>query len=202
MSDLNLKMYKSREDYVNETNPVYSGKVTASGEMEITQGIKKNTIYYIDIFSGDSYLSNWEDCIDIVDDIFTNCDAKNRSNEISNIPLEINLYRGRRQFINTWEFINYSHIDGDLGQATDRRLVKIKKDLTVESTEFVNNVEYKVVFKITRLRESQCTLVHVSTNPSTGYTNINATSNEAYLNLNNKQLSFNFAYETAEYEIE
>ncbi|MEZ4970911.1 MAG: hypothetical protein R2814_14875 [Flavobacteriaceae bacterium] len=201
LSDLNLKIYNSPEDYVNGENAIYSGKVTADGEMKITAGIEKEVVYYIDIYSDDHNISNWSECISLADNITSNCGVKSRSNEMSGIPLDIYLYRGRRHFVNNWNFSHYSYMNDTDGRSIERTSLKIKKDLTVEAMENIEGTNYKVLFKISTISDNQCSLEFVSATPSENY-NYNGILGENVIEMTLTDLGFlslRFPYEWADY---
>lgn len=186
LSDLNVKIYKSHDDFLNEKNAIHSSKLDPTGEMEITKGIEKNITYFIDIFSDDSYLSNWSDCVNTVENIQTNCAIRHKSNENSEIPIEISLNNKARQILGVWNFSKFRILGTN--EESNRKTLKVNRDLTVESIESINDVEYKLIYRVKGFtRGYQCGIEFISVTPSTGYNISKAMlSDHIYINVANK----------------
>ncbi len=168
--DLNIKVYKSKDDYNQETNAVYSGKLDASGELEITNGIEKGIAYYVDIYSDDNVLSNWEVSLASFDpnDALTTY----TSNENSGLAINILLTKGSRHFVGTWNFSDYnsSHFGHETHDRTVRTTLTINKDFSVVSKETYNDKTFTVNYGINGVFDGQLSLNYIHTLPSeSGY---------------------------------
>lgn len=144
LTDLNVDIYRSKEDYVNEVNPVYNGKLDAAGEVEVTQGIEKGVSYFVDIYTDDSVVSNWypasassSDPLELV---------KYVSNEFSEIPMAIFLTTYTKTLLGEWNFVNYNatHFGHGPHDRTERTKLIIHKDFTVETFEMYNNTSFNI----------------------------------------------------------
>lgn len=144
LTDINIDIYRSKDDYVNEVNPLYTGKLNASGELEVTNGIEKEVFYYIDLYTDDNVVSNWaaaganfNDPLELV---------KYKSNEFSGLPITIYLTTNTKVFLGEWDFVSYNatHFGHETHDRTERTKLIIRKDFTAETFEMYNNTLFNV----------------------------------------------------------
>lgn len=160
--DFNVKIYKNKENYNNETSSIFSGKFNANGEIEINSGIEKETLYYIDVFSSDGILNNWGSNKPVGSTEFELIQTEYSSPKIIDVILLEN-----RKLIGTWNFLEYPnhnyHKPHDL---TIRKKLIINKDLSIISYEEFNNVTYKLKYEITNLNNNSCDIKFISSEPN------------------------------------
>ncbi|MCT4699093.1 hypothetical protein [Tenacibaculum haliotis] len=157
-TDLNVDVYANKEDYLHETNKVYSGKFNSEGKFTLSENIKYNHLYFIDIYTDDNFLSSWRE------------NDNNSYNSVENEYL-IQLSEGVRVFLGEWNFNSYNqnHYGHTNHDRTERKKLKINKDLSITSTEEYNNIEFTIQYKIIRShggKDGQLTLKHISTTPA------------------------------------
>lgn len=157
-TDLNIDVYTNKEDYLNETNKIYSGKFNSEGKFTLSENIKFNHHYFVDIYTNDNYLSNW---------------GYINNNPFSSVEYEhsIQLNEGLKVFLGKWNFSKYNqtHSGHTNHDRTERKKFKINKDLSVISTEEYNNIEFIVKYEIINFhggKNGQLSLKHISTSPS------------------------------------
>ncbi|TCI84760.1 hypothetical protein [Tenacibaculum sp. M341] len=135
-NDFKVKVYTNKEDYFNETNPIFSGNLDASGKIAVSEGITRYQSYFVDIYTEDKVLSNWKPA-----DL--NVDSSNiiifYAGDVPSFFHTVYMY-DLRALVGEWNFLNF-----DLFQSYDRAVrnkLVIKKDFTIQSFESYNNVDY------------------------------------------------------------
>ncbi|WP_291967986.1 hypothetical protein [Maribacter sp.] len=142
-TDFKVAVYDSKEDYFNEANTMFSGKVDASGKISISEDLEDKS-YYVDIYTEDKVLSNWE-----VMDI--DVDA---SNVIKFSPTSTNesystvYMTDNRRFVGNWSFLSYENINNDNEERTHKVFLSINKEYTATSYETYEGVAYQLHFKL------------------------------------------------------
>ncbi|WBX77201.1 hypothetical protein PG911_02765 [Tenacibaculum ovolyticum] len=153
-SDINIKIYSNKEDYLNESNVIFNGKFDEEGKIVISDNIEYGKNYFIDIYSNDHILSNWsyKSSSTIVDS----------SNSVSH---QVILFVKTKTLIGTWNFIGYkSHWNHTNHERTERTKLVISKDFSVTSYESYNNTDY--IIKYLYNNENSSDTQHLSTFPS------------------------------------
>ncbi|WP_300024194.1 hypothetical protein [uncultured Maribacter sp.] len=142
-TDFKVAVYDSKEDYFNEANTMFSGNVDASGKISISEDLEDKS-YYVDIYTEDKVLSNWE-----VMDI--DVDA---SNVIKFSPTSTNesystvYMTDNRRFVGNWSFLSYENINNDNEERTHKVFLSINKEYTATSYETYEGVAYQLHFKL------------------------------------------------------
>ncbi|TVZ51398.1 hypothetical protein [Dokdonia sp. Hel_I_53] len=139
LSDFKYALYETKEDYINEVNPIDSGSFDATGTLTITENLvfKK---YYIDIYTDDKFLSNWYPSDLDVDgsNIIISPDSRN------NVPFdEIYIYNHRRM-VGEWEFLYYDFVNTNLPERATPQRLTIRKDFTATSYETFENIDFNL----------------------------------------------------------
>ena len=141
-TDFMVKVYDSKEDYFNEVNAVFSGNIDATGKISISEELQEKS-YYVDIYTEDKVLSNWE-----VMDI--DLDASNIikfSPDTNESYSTVNMTDHRR-FVGNWSFLSYEQINNENEERTDKVFLSINKDFTATSYETYDGVAYQLHFKL------------------------------------------------------
>ena len=142
-TDFMVEVYGSKEDYFSEVNAVFSGNIDASGKISISENLEEKS-YYVDIYTEDKVLSNWE-VIDL------DVDA---SNIIKFSPANTNesystvYITDHRKFVGNWSFLSYEQINNDNDERTDKVFLSINKEFTATSYETYDGVAYQLHFKL------------------------------------------------------
>ncbi|WP_324024891.1 hypothetical protein QSV08_16930 [Maribacter sp. BPC-D8] len=142
-TDFMVKVYDTKEDYFNEVNAVFSGNIDATGKISISENLEEKS-YYVDIYTEDKVLSNWE-VIDL------DVDA---SNIIKFSPANTNesystvYMTDHRKFVGNWSFLSYEQINNDNEERTDKVFLSINKEYTATSYETYDGVAYQLHFKL------------------------------------------------------
>ncbi len=135
-NDFKIKVYTTKEDYLNETNAIFSGDIDASGKIAISEGITRYKSYFVDIYTEDKVLSNWK-----ADDL--NVDSSNviifYAGDVPSFFHTVYIY-DLRALVGEWDFFNFEQFQS-YDRAVRNKLV-IKKDFTIQSFESYNNVDY------------------------------------------------------------
>ncbi len=104
LSDINIDIYSSKDNYVNEVNPVYEGKLNSEGTIELNEGIESGVLYYVDIYTDDNVISNWSPS----SGAFSSDPLESvsyESNEFSGIPITVFLVTNTKAFLGEWSFL-------------------------------------------------------------------------------------------------
>ncbi len=154
-ADFKIAIYSSKEDYFNETNPIHVGNFDSSGKFSISKNITPNS-YYIDIFTPDFVLSNWQPS-----DL--NVDSSNiivfLGNDVEDfyVPVGVN---DQRAFVGEWNFMKYDgHYNHGSHDRTERSKLIINKDFSITSYEKYNSIDFTVTYLYAN------GIKHISTNP-------------------------------------
>ncbi|MEP2240475.1 MAG: hypothetical protein ABJI22_19060, partial [Maribacter sp.] len=142
-TDFMVKVYDSKEDYFNETNAVFSGNIDATGKISISENLEEKS-YYVDIYTEDKVLSNWE-VIDL------DVDASNiiKFSPANNNEFYAEVYMtDNRRFVGNWSFLSYEEINNDNEERTHKVFLSINKEYTATSYETYEEVAYQLHFKL------------------------------------------------------
>ncbi len=142
LSDFRFTLYDTKEDYVNEVNPLHTGSFDTTGKITITDNLIKFKKYYIDIYTDDKILSNWYPSDLDVDgsNIVISPDSRNEV-----YFDEIYILDDRRK-VGDWEFLYYEFENSNLDEKTTPQRLTIRKDFTATSYETFENIDYTVDF--------------------------------------------------------
>ncbi len=192
LSDINIDIYSSKDNYVNEVNPVYEGKLNSEGTIELNEGIESGVLYYVDIYTDDNVISNWSPS----SGAFSSDPLESvsyESNEFSGIPITVFLVTNTKAFLGEWSFVGYNEQLNSYGphDRTERTKLVIRKDFSAESFETFNGVSYSINYMITGVSGdasisdgAQCSLKYVETLPSeNGYPYIQLAESTIALNI-------------------
>ncbi len=125
-TDFTIKIYETKENYLKEVNPIYTGKFNASGELSATNNsILDGHVYYVDIFTNDKVVTNWT-----------------ASGLNTYMPEHQKQYIGEVYisdeyiFVGEWAFVDYidHHHQTNLDRTTRTKLI-VSKDLEIKSYE-------------------------------------------------------------------
>lgn len=144
-TDLNIGIYSNKEDYLNETNAIYAGNFDSEGKITISNNIKNNHIYFVDIYTNDNHLSNWS-YTDLDKVNFTDGNiliAANNHDFFETIYLE----KESRILIGEWKFAGYNGHNHTAHDRTEKLKLIINKDFSISTYEKYNNVNYTVNYK-------------------------------------------------------
>jgi len=148
-TDIHITIYTDKNDYLNETNPFYSGKFDTQGKVTISNGIERGKIYYIDIYTNDNYLSNWK----YVDFDTTTTDGNILISGFTEDDYsgfdgfsKIYLNEKSKMLIGTWNFIGYGHHNHSDHDRTERTKLVIGKDFSITSYEKYATTDYTVQY--------------------------------------------------------
>lgn len=161
--DINIVVYKNSGDWANEKNEIFKGTFDENGEIDI-KDLDQN-FYYVDIFSDDSFLSNWDDIPESGSSGGGNL-LYLKTNETSNIPNNIIFNEGIKKRVGHWEFYE----GGELGVPydTEDRLfldMDIYKDYRLVVTDSYKEKIYKAYYEF-KLSDGYAKLISVE--PSVG----------------------------------
>lgn len=140
-TDFRVAVYDSKEDYFNEVNMVFSGNVDASGKISISEDLEDKS-YYVDIYTEDKVLSNWE-VMDIDASNIIKFSPTNTNESYSTVYMTDN-----RKFVGNWSFLSYKNFNNDNDETTDKVFLSINKEYTATSYETYKGVAYQLHFKL------------------------------------------------------
>lgn len=166
-TDFIIKVYGSKEDYFNEVNAVFSGNIDATGKISISEELQEKS-YYVDIYTEDKVLSNWE----VMD---LDLDASNIikfSPDTNESYSTVNMTDHRR-FVGNWSFLSYEQINNEDEERTDKLFLSINKEYTATSYETYDGVAYQLHFKL--LGNDYLELVTIQPSPDNYPVNQNST---------------------------
>ncbi|TYP72131.1 hypothetical protein [Aquimarina intermedia] len=143
-SDFKIKIYSTKEDYFNETNPVFSGDFDTTGAISISENIAAKS-YYVDIYSTDKVLSNWEPSDLDVDssNIIVFYPSNGGTDFFQTVYITDTI-----KVMGTWSFSTYDYTNSDNPEKTIKTSLSINKDFTVQSHESYNDIDLVLNFEL------------------------------------------------------
>lgn len=129
--EINVKVYENENNWINESNELFSGKLNNNGTIEIDDIELIGHSYYIDIFTDDRKWNNWGDN-----------EFKASFNSTNFLVL------GIKPFVGEW---NLSDINQQGSEALIRTplTISIQKDFKLNFTDNINgeivNIEYDII---------------------------------------------------------
>lgn len=142
-TDFRVAVYGSKEDYFSEVNAVFSGSIDASGKISISENLEEKS-YYVDIYTEDKVLSNWQ----VTDlDVDTSNIIKFYTANTNEFYAEVYM-KDNRRLVGNWSFLSYEHINNDNEERTDKVFLSINKEFTATSYETYEGIAYQLHFKL------------------------------------------------------
>lgn len=142
-TDFRVAVYGSKEDYFSEVNAVFSGIIDATGKISISENLEEKS-YYVDIFTEDKVLSNWQVTdLDVDTSNIIKFNTANTNEFYSAVYMKDN-----RRLVGNWSFLSYEQINNDNDERTDKVFLSINKEFTATSYETYRGIAYQLHFKL------------------------------------------------------
>lgn len=132
-NDINVKVYDNKNDWANESNELFSGKLNNNGVIEINDIRLTGQNYYLDIFTDDMKWNNWGD---------------NKFEESFSSTIFIIL--GIKPFVGEWNLSSINQ-QGNENLVRIPLNISIQKDFKVNFTDSVNGEIVTVKYDITNI---------------------------------------------------
>ena len=130
-------------DMFGVVNAVFSGNIDASGKISISENLEEKS-YYVDIYTEDKVLSNWQ----VTDlDVDTSNIIKFYTANTNEFYAEVYM-KDNRRLVGNWSFLSYEHINNDNEERTDKVFLSINKEFTATSYETYEGIAYQLHFKL------------------------------------------------------